>query len=54
MLWNVGMSRNYENMEVGMLNGNACMWPNVCSIVMLNFMLYFGCGYCGICIGNEN
>ena len=47
------ISRNYENMEVCMVNMNVCMCPNMCSMVMLDFVLYYSCAYGGIYIRNE-
>ena len=33
---------------------HVCMWPNMGSVIMLNFMLYYSCDCCGSCIGNES
>ena len=37
------MSRICGNMEGCKVGVYVCIWPNICSMAMLNFMLYYSC-----------
>ena len=52
--------RQVEYMEIWKIAKLACMCTCgrvdalVCGVVMLNFVLYYGCSCCGIHLGNES